>query len=141
MREVSLIRITPPLYNRPIGGVLRINGEPLLVTLEPPFSEGLKTQHPCIPTGEYVCKKTHDRKTTGGLYIPLTYEVTGVPRRSGILFHVGNFKRDTQGCILVGLHYDRVNGELAVKYSRIAFKKFIEAMETDDEFLLKVIQS
>ena len=43
-----------------------------------------------------------------------------VPGFDGILFHVGNTKRDTEGCILLG--WNQKKGE--VLYSEAAFKKW-----------------
>lgn len=140
MRDITLVRLTNPMYNFPTGGALVINAEPSIVTLEPPFFHGYPSEHPCIPTGEYTCKKVFDRETLGGAFIPITYEVTNVPERTGILFHVGNARTDTMGCILLGLSYIKVNGKLGITDSRVAFKRFIEAMEKDNEFTLKVIQ-
>jgi hypothetical protein len=51
-----------------------------------------------IPAGVYRCKR---RRYNKGGYD--TWEVTGVPGRSLILFHVINTEEDTEGCIGVGL--------------------------------------
>lgn len=60
----------------------------------------------CIPTGTYKVKWTFSPK-----FLRYTYEVQGVPNRSGIRIHYGNYayKKDTkdhlgntQGCILLG---------------------------------------
>ena len=50
-----------------------------------------------IPPGAYVCRRS--RYHAGGYD---TYEVTDVPGRSRILFHIGNTEEDTAGCILLG---------------------------------------
>ena len=31
-----------------------------------------------------------------------TFEITGVAGHSGILFHAGNFNKDSDGCVLIG---------------------------------------
>lgn len=99
-----------------------------------------------IPPGTYVCRRTvyhrHGIKT---------FEVTGVPGRSRILFHTGNTEEDTQGCILVGLRVgplavlDEETGErrqkIAVLNSKPAFDRFMAALEDVDEFELEVLDN
>jgi hypothetical protein len=65
------------------------------------------------------------------------YEITGVPRRSHILFHQGNFCGDTsmgyrsnvRGCILVGLKRGVLNGQQVVLSSRIARRRLETVMK------------
>lgn len=56
-------------------------------------------EHPTlkIPAGVYTCKPYSSDKFKD------VFEVTNVPGRTAILFHVGNFSEDTEGCILLGL--------------------------------------
>lgn len=72
--------------------------EPMGVTCEPAPGGA----HPMIPAGTYACVP-HDSAEH-----PDTYEVTGVPGRSGILIHPGNTIRDTKGCILPGLTFGKL---------------------------------
>lgn len=53
----------------------------------------------CIPTGSYRCRR--------GVFPRMgeTFEVTGVPGRTAILFHAGNTEADTEGCILLGQRF------------------------------------
>lgn len=100
----------------------------------------------CIPPGSYICKRTVYHRH--GIE---SFEVTGVPNRTRILFHVGNHDGDTAGCILVGLRSgelrvrDEEDGEVrmkkAVLQSRPAFDRFMEALEGVDEFTLDVIEA
>lgn len=117
-------------------GVLLFDNNPLLCTLELPWKDNEK-KISCIPEGHYVCKRTLLRKTTGGLVIPVTYEVQDVPNRDGILFHVGNSTKDTNGCILVAKSFGP--GDTILE-SRIGFDAFIVMTEDLEEFNLEVIK-
>lgn len=76
-------------------GLLVVPGAPSLATLEPPWKNNRKLIS-CIPLGKYFCKsERHPR-------FGQTWLVTDVPGRSAIYFHVGNFRNETEGCILVG---------------------------------------
>ena len=95
-----------------------------------------------IPPGVYVCKRVDS------LRFGDTFEVTGVPDRSHILFHAGNTEEDTQGCILVGSMFGVLNvldedtGErthkLATLRSRDAFEAFLGFFEGVDSWVLEV---
>lgn len=63
-----------------------------------------------------------------------TFELLDVPGHSGILFHVGNFNRDSDGCILLGRSY----GQSAIYESWDAFKEFMDFMAGINEFNLFV---
>ena len=55
----------------------------------------------CIPEGEYPVRLRLPRESGTRDYLHLL--VQEVPNRDWILFHRGNFPKDTSGCILVGL--------------------------------------
>ena len=96
-----------------------------------------------IPEGAYVCESTDYIK--GGYK---TFEVTGVPNRSRILFHRGNTEEHSAGCILVGGSFgalvtkDEDSGadlrKLAVLGSRAAFSEFMTAFRDISTFILVV---
>lgn len=99
----------------------------------------------CIPAGSYTCRRTLYLK--GGYP---TYEVTGVPERSRILFHVANTEEDVGGCIGLGKKFGgcTVKDEddpahwpvikWAVLRSAEAFKQFMGLLDGVDEFVLEV---
>lgn len=73
-----------------------------------------------IPAGEYDCVRTWYHR--GGYD---TYEITDVPGRSRILFHVANRMVDVNGCVGLGMQFGVLGGELAVLNSRDAFGMFM----------------
>lgn len=98
----------------------------------------------CIPTGTYRCERRFYNR--GGYW---TFEVTGVPGRSAILFHVGNRETDTAGCILLGTRFGVLTGadeetgvrrpHLAVLASRAAFDDWFASLAGEDAFTLHVV--
>ncbi len=55
----------------------------------------------CIPEGIYTVSKNTTWKGDKRCFL-----FHSVPNRSGILFHIGNWTREIEGCILVGMKYD-----------------------------------
>jgi len=85
---------------------------PIIYTLELPWDNN-KPFVSCITQGLYNVTP-HNTKDK-----PNTFEVLNVPGRAGILFHAGNYAcnlmigtelkhSETEGCILVGLGYDKI---------------------------------
>ena len=64
-------------------------------TLELPDRDNQK-EVSCIPAGSYDVVKRWSKKYKNH------FMLLDVPDREGILIHVGNYPRDTRGCILVG---------------------------------------
>lgn len=58
---------------------------------------------------------------------------------TGILFHIGNFNNDSDGCILLGTDVDIIHGRKAVLHSRDAFGKFMMALQDMESFTLEVV--
>lgn len=67
-----------------------------LNTLELPYLDNEK-QVSCIPPGGYIVNPYLSFR------FGKSFEVENVPHRSGILFHAGNYRSNTKGCILVGM--------------------------------------
>ena len=70
--------------------------------------------------------------------IPTTFHVDGVENRSGILFHVGNYPKDTTGCILMGEMLRVSKDQPTVLRSRPAFRRFLTLLEGEEEFKLRI---
>ena len=133
----SLHRMPSPTKRHPTMGVFSWKGEPLCPTLELPWRDN-QQQISCIPDGEYLCKRTEGRRLFSGAVIPVTFEVTDVPGRSGILFHSGNIDHHSRGCILVGSSFTIMGMQPALSESRKAFERFIAVLGNLESFTLVV---
>lgn len=134
--EIEILRVvTQPKH--PTRGVLIFNQDIIGTTLELPW-EGNIRKVSCIPLGLYECKRVYDRKTSGGLFIPTTFEVMDVPNRDGILFHIGNTVNDTQGCILIGLGFGIIEKKRAILNSKLGFDMFLDSVRGVNEFTLRI---
>jgi hypothetical protein len=63
-----------------------------------------------------------------------TFEILGVPGHTGILFHWGNWNKDSDGCLCLGM----VRSGNAVLRSREAFANFMHMLEGVNECTLVV---
>lgn len=90
-----------------------------------------------IPPGVYKCVQgTHHLHNA----VPfVTYEVCGVSGHSGLLFHVGNFNRESDGCILIGEGFKILSGKRLVVNSKIAFDRFMDLLRCEPDFTLEVV--
>ncbi|MBP5202286.1 hypothetical protein J6Z39_09120 [bacterium] len=104
-------------------------------TLELPWKNN-QPQVSCIPAGTYTCRRINSPKFGD------TFEVCGVPKRSGILFHPGNsVPKDSQGCILLGLETERNSNNYTLLASRAAFKTFLKMLSGVNSFDLNIVTS
>lgn len=115
--------------------------ECLMFTLEHAYRYEDGEYYAKIPEGSYLCKRTRrtlvDNPRAEDYF--WTFEVTGIPGHSGILFHAGNYNEDSNGCILLGLGFGRrSNGGKRITKSKDAFNKFMRMMEGVLEFKLEV---
>jgi hypothetical protein len=126
---------------------------PVLVTLEHAFlpqgifPAGISFGHfghhgqgdflPKIPPGIYTCVRGPHR-LEGMTEDFETFEVTGVAGHSGLLFHWGNWNRDSDGCILVGEEFDSSPCGEMLTNSRATFDKFMALQDGVDSFQLEV---
>lgn len=119
--DITLLRIIDSL-DRPTRGILFHYGTPLWTTLEPPNKHNVPFLS-CIPEGVYKCRRQESISIghKQPVVYPMIYEVLGVPGRSGIYIHRGNYKEDTQGCILIGLGFNAIG----ITESAQAFSDFM----------------
>ena len=111
-------------------GNLFVDGIFICHTLELPWRNN-ESRRSCIPAGIYSVVFRDD---PGSKYEYKHLHVQNVPGRSWILFHKGNFPRDTVGCILPGLsHTDSKVGE-----SSIAFRKLMNVLEGATSMTLNI---
>jgi hypothetical protein len=87
-------------------GVLIWRGSAFAVTIEPPWKNN-QANVSCAPARDgYRCVRVMSPRYGD------TFELLGVGNgRSKLLFHWGNFVKDTEGCILVGERFVDVNGD------------------------------
>lgn len=113
-------------------------GNPIAVTLEHAYPDDVFGFSPKLPQGEYICEKGPHR--LAGMDQPFeTYEIKGVPGHFGILFHVGNYNEDSEGCVLIGAALgNKSNGGKMIVNSRNTFKKFMEITKGVESFELFV---
>lgn len=92
------------------------------VTLELPWKDN-QNKKSCIPKGIYSAALVESPK------FGKVFQVENVSGRSGILFHAGNYPKDTQGCILIGVNFRDLDGdrEQDIESSRAAMKSLMRA--------------
>ena len=132
--DLSLVRVAVRFDGA--FGVLLDRGAPFAVSCEHTYGQGTTAPIVKIPAGTYQCQRTY---FAGGGYD--TYEVTGVPGHSRLLFHRGNTEVDSDGCILVGEYFGEIGGVPAVMLSQMAFTAFMHRMAGRDSFSLEVRQA
>ena len=129
------IRLTRLEENYQYGtfGVLSIDDQVFCVTLEPP-DELNKTGRSSIPAQQYTCKRYSSE------HHPSTFQIMNVPGRTKVLFHAGNFKEHTEGCILLARKFGVLKYARGILNSGDTFKQFMEKMQGVNEFRLTIVE-
>ena len=88
-----------------------------------------------IPSGRYECVMRSSEKYGNHVHL------LGVPNRTFILIHSGNFHQHTKGCILIGDGLVDINndGKLDVTNSKNSMRTLIRFLEKEDSFYLTVL--
>ena len=116
-------------------GILRINRNIFCATLEPPNLLNKKNVS-CVPVKSYTCRRRYSSK-----FESVTYELLNVPNRSAILFHPGNVRVDTEGCIILGQYPQKLKGpNREIVNSGMTFKSFINVMNNRPEVKLIITE-
>ena len=131
--KILTIRRFVPEQTVATYGVFIYEKYPFAVTLELPD----KGNHPdisCIPTGEYICKPYSSEKYHA------TWQIIGVPNRTLILIHKGNFLLDIKGCVAVGEKFTDINkdGIQDIGESNEGFEEFRKIVDGETEFKLVI---
>lgn len=114
------------------GMMVGPDGMPFAVTAELPWHDNLPFVS-CVPDGVYLCKRV-DSPRFGN-----TFEITGVPNRSSILFHKGNVPtRDLKGCVAIGEKFEDVGGENAIQDSKHGYEEFMKMLNGRDGFTVEI---
>lgn len=126
---MQLVRVAE--NERGMFGVLLWDRRPFAISLEPPWRDN-QEDISCIPQGEYKCVRVQSPK------FGETFKVIGVDGRTDILFHWGNELEDTEGCILIGEEFGKLNGFDAILSSMRAFKELMRLTVDMDGFDLLI---
>lgn len=136
---VELIRLEED-FDFGTFSVLKIQKQLFSYALEPPDLINARGKS-SIPAQQYICQR-HQSPRFGETFI-----VKDVPGRDLILFHWGNWKRNTEGCILLGsmiLKLKNTAGGTAsyrdkgVGNSGKTFKEFMQYMKPYNRFHLTI---
>lgn len=92
---------------------------------------------PIIPNGEFVCVRGN-HKLHGMIESFSTFEITGIVNHSNLLFHWGNYNKDSEGCILLGSRFSFNGSEEMIINSKLTFNNFLSIQENLDSFKLTV---
>lgn len=136
MRPIMEIVRLEEDYDCGTFGVLLIQKRILCWTLEPRDEENAPSVS-SIPAQQYVCKRTHSPKYGD------TFEILDVPSRTDVLFHWGNWAKNTLGCIILGgaigiLPHCKHRGLIN---SRSAFDDFMIKLKGHDECHLTISEA
>src|ERR1035437_4131631 len=108
-----------------IFGMFTFDGDaPFCVTLSHAFPvEG--TYQPIVKAGTYTCVRGTHQLANG---VPFeTFEITGVEGHGGLLFHAGNFNKDSEGCTLLGEAIgNQADGEEMITNSKATFAAWMQ---------------
>jgi hypothetical protein len=117
-----------------LGRLLDADRVQLAATMEHSY-DGI----PKLPAGTYRCLRGVHRLPHRPDHPFETFEVMGVPGHTGILFHVGNFNRDSDGCILLGRTATMtMEGWPMLTQSQTTFDRFMLDLEGVSSFSLQV---
>ena len=102
-----------------------------IYTLEPPWKDN-KRNKSCIPFGGYKAKIMPSGVSKKAPYPHI--EVMGTEPRTDILFHRGNYVKDTKGCILPGMGF--IADKPMVTNSRVAMDAIMSWLQGETEIEL-----
>ena len=144
------IEIKRKYDDKQTSGILKvIKGEEVLFecfTLELPWLDN-KPSVSCIPEGTY---KGIKRDNKPNVHYKDAIEVHGVPERSAILIHQGNYagsfnpktgRHDIRGCILVGENFKDIDGDdiVDIVNSKNTLLKLLQHVPKEFEIEIKKI--
>lgn len=113
-------------------GTLMTPAGQVLASIERPWLNNASNVS-CIPEGQYLAKWLP--RSGSGRY-KRVWHVQDVPGRTGILIHVGNFVKDSLGCILPGITHGQASGRHAVWSSGRALNKLRRELAGQDFILV-----
>lgn len=118
------------------GEILDSSGNHICHSLEHAYPVGTDFVS-IIPCGIYLCVRGVHKLEDGIAFE--TFQIIGVSGHSGLLFHKGNFNRDSKGCVLVGESVAPYGVDQIIINSEKTFEKFMVLQAGLDCFNLKVL--
>ena len=115
------------------GNMTQDDGTQVAATLEHAYQQPDNSWSSKIPDGSYTCVRGQ-HQLHGMAHPFITFEITNVPNCTNILIHMGNFDKDSEGCVLVGASR---SGNMVVN-SVVTFNAFMASMAGIDSFQLDV---
>ena len=93
---------------------------------------------PIVQAGTYICQRGMHQ--LAGMSKPFsTFQVTGVVGHTNILFHMGNWNKDSEGCILLGEGIAQSSQGQIITNSVATFNAFMAFLDGVDSFVLTVV--
>lgn len=109
------------------------------VTVEPQWRGNARGES-CIPAGTYQLAMRESpvvARTSGGDFAH-GWEVTGVPGRTFIMIHPGNWARNSDGCVLVGRDFAVIGHIPGVTSSRDTFADLMRRLSAAEQWDLHI---
>ncbi len=133
------LKRTQALESGIFGELLDSNNRLMAVSLEHAYKSFVGGWIAKIPLGTFTCVR--GEHYLHGMTTPFeTFEVTGIDGHAGLLFHWGNFSKDSEGCILVGTNVvGPIGGAKMITQSRAAFARLMRLQSGIQTFQLRVI--
>lgn len=119
------------------GELSTSDGKLIAHTLEHAYSDGTGGWAPKIPDGQWTCQRGPHR-LHGMTNDFITFEIMNVPGHDNLLFHWGNYNKDSEGCVLLGELETSTGGVHMVTNSRSTFAKFMAWQAGLNSFSLSV---
>ena len=117
------------------GELLDGNGNLIAHSLEHSYGPTEDGWTPKIPEAEYLCVRGEHRLHSMTEDFT-TFEITGVPGHTNLLFHWGNYDSDSDGCVLLGIGIEMGPACQMLSSSRVAFARFMSVQQGCDHFTL-----
>jgi hypothetical protein len=114
------------------------NNNFVAVTLQHAYTQGNDVYAPKLYPGVFTCVRG-DHQLASMKFPFETFEITGVKGHTNILFHVGNYNKDSEGCVLLGSQFDHDSKPTMIIRSEATFKKFMDLQTNVNNFILTVI--
>lgn len=109
----------------------------IAITLEHSYPTVVGKFQAKVPSGDYVCRRRYSPRFRYDVF-----EILDVPKCTYIEIHVGNYNRDSEGCVLLGRSVGMdPDGHQMIKNSRGAFSDFMNLQDNNDEFNITIIDN